>query len=358
MTHRLSRDKVLILSDLIHIIYSDISSPGVWNEIFRLIQQVMPLDGATFRRFDPETHEVREFISVNTESAGVQAYVDYYHRIDPVTPKALAQGLRVFRDIDVIPKAVLVSSEYYIDYVLRYNRLPQVLVTAMGIGSEYRAQLILGRDESRSCFTDEDLKNMKLLEPHLSSALYEAGRQKELEKVKNALCMGIDNLPSAVFIFDKSCKLVHANHQAKSICDSPSLYPAGLYHMVCSAAVDLMMHPDVCKTTANSNSIEISVENREYRLERFLSDTSEYCCINLYDPQEDVHASVRKLCRQRGLSAREEDICRLLVKGSCNRDIAEALGISVYTVKDHVKSILSKMNVSNKNEILQLAINI
>lgn len=50
------------------------------------------------------------------------------------------------------------------------------------------------------------------------------------------------------------------------------------------------------------------------------------------------------------LSPREEDVLRLLARGLSNKLIARALAISESTVKNHVKSILAKMQVRNRTE--------
>jgi len=53
---------------------------------------------------------------------------------------------------------------------------------------------------------------------------------------------------------------------------------------------------------------------------------------------------------QKGLSAREEDVARLLVHGASNKEIARALGIEVVTVKRHVGNILRKLGARNRTQ--------
>jgi transcriptional regulator EpsA len=51
-----------------------------------------------------------------------------------------------------------------------------------------------------------------------------------------------------------------------------------------------------------------------------------------------------------GLSAREREILVSLSRGSSNSDIAEALNISLFTVKNHLKRIFRKIGVSNRTQ--------
>ncbi|MFB7653943.1 MULTISPECIES: response regulator transcription factor [unclassified Streptomyces] len=48
------------------------------------------------------------------------------------------------------------------------------------------------------------------------------------------------------------------------------------------------------------------------------------------------------------LSAREREIARLLADGASNPDMAEALGISAHTVKDHIRGVYAKLGVDNR----------
>ena len=53
---------------------------------------------------------------------------------------------------------------------------------------------------------------------------------------------------------------------------------------------------------------------------------------------------------ERGLTVRESEILRYIAKGCSNEDIAKILGLSLNTVKTHVKSILVNLGVSDRAE--------
>lgn len=56
-----------------------------------------------------------------------------------------------------------------------------------------------------------------------------------------------------------------------------------------------------------------------------------------------------------GLTSREQELLKLLVKGLSNQKIAEELVISETTVKNHLANIFRKMNVSNRTHAAYLA---
>jgi DNA-binding NarL/FixJ family response regulator len=55
------------------------------------------------------------------------------------------------------------------------------------------------------------------------------------------------------------------------------------------------------------------------------------------------------------LTPRETDVLQMLAEGLPNKTIAYRLGISEHTVKFHVSSIFSKLNVSSRTEAVTLA---
>ncbi len=56
------------------------------------------------------------------------------------------------------------------------------------------------------------------------------------------------------------------------------------------------------------------------------------------------------------LTQREREILAEVARGATNREIAEKLNISKYTVKNHVKNILEKLNLDNRTQLARFAI--
>jgi len=62
----------------------------------------------------------------------------------------------------------------------------------------------------------------------------------------------------------------------------------------------------------------------------------------------DFEARDRARERVVALSAREREVLALVATGARNRQIAEELSISEFTVKRHVQNILQKLNLTSR----------
>lgn len=56
------------------------------------------------------------------------------------------------------------------------------------------------------------------------------------------------------------------------------------------------------------------------------------------------------------LTAREVDVLVELARGRANKEIADRLGISEYTTKDHLKSIMAKLRVADRTQAVTAAL--
>ncbi len=55
------------------------------------------------------------------------------------------------------------------------------------------------------------------------------------------------------------------------------------------------------------------------------------------------------------ITSREYDVLKLIVKGYSNQQIADALHISLSTVKTHTSKIFSKLDVKRRTQLVQKA---
>jgi len=71
-------------------------------------------------------------------------------------------------------------------------------------------------------------------------------------------------------------------------------------------------------------------------------------------PQETDKLTWNKFLEEFKISRREEEVIRQLCEGKTNREISDALFISLQTVKDHVYRIYQKTDVKNRVQLINL----
>lgn len=88
---------------------------------------------------------------------------------------------------------------------------------------------------------------------------------------------------------------------------------------------------------------DVSKEEKFYhvKLEVHKRINGNFVKIHTYHPQQE----------DKDITPRQNDIATLVIKGFSNREIADRLGISIYTVKNHKQILFKKINVRNSIEL-------
>jgi len=74
-----------------------------------------------------------------------------------------------------------------------------------------------------------------------------------------------------------------------------------------------------------------------------------------YFPERILQSIAEREARS-GLSAREIEILEMVSRGLTNKEIAEVLGISHYTVRNHINHITAKLQVADRTEAATVAL--
>ncbi len=68
-------------------------------------------------------------------------------------------------------------------------------------------------------------------------------------------------------------------------------------------------------------------------------------------------SGTRRLIQAENLTRREQEVAQLLTEGKINKQIAMALGISEFTVKDHIKKMMVKLKTNTRAGIVSKIFN-
>ena len=222
------------------------------------------------------------------------------------------------------------------------------LFLPLGWHDELRAALVVAehcwgylqlfRAVDQAPFNEHDRQRIARLAPLLGAALRSACVVgKEVEPVR----------PPAVLLLD-------AQGELASQSDGVSSFRAALAGDV-GGAVPHVVH------AVSSRSRSRASQSSTLPVARYRTPQGDWVSVHgcplrsglallLGSPGLNERASLLFLAH--GLTARESEIARLLVRGYANDAIAASLGISLHTTKDHVKAILAKTGAATRADFV------
>ncbi len=185
-----------------------------------------------------------------------------------------------------------------------------------------------------------------------------AARRSELAKL-------LDALPEAVLMYDGAGALVHANPRAAELFGMPGAGGSGaqvrteaqrLAWSMAAAAHRSIAEPngDNGQRTTEAHR-EVRADGRVYRLRGMVTSgwmpggeagVLVTAAFELVNPLTDIELRSRY-----GLSAREIEVARLVASGLSNAEVAEKLGVSYFTARNHVERVLAKLGVGNRARV-------
>ncbi len=351
----LTHEQASIFSDIIHLAHKDILSTEVWTDMQALISKLIPLDVSVAMFYDPSTEKPVRYANNGFDTSAYSDYAEHYFAKEPILPKALAQGTYVWRPEDLVPKKVWEKTEIYADF-LAPQGLKHFMTSIVKSESGVSVWLRLMRSSKSSPFTDRDVQIMRLIQPHLANAYEKAIRNTEIQIVKEAIFASFDRTESPIFIFDEKLRIEYLNSSARALQkqSGEEMDPfLARVTMVVSNIVKSDLRPLSMEGTPSETSLLVG--GRRYAMAMFPihpGGSAVYYAVLASDVMRHVHVACRRAMQAFGLSPREAEICEMLIGGMSNRDIADKMCIAELTVKDHVKSIREKMNVSSRSKIL------
>ncbi|MHB0912827.1 MAG: helix-turn-helix transcriptional regulator [Armatimonadota bacterium] len=326
-----------VFSEIIRLAYEDVRSERAWTDLLALLRRIVPADAAA-AILDVESFSSHPHVIDGFDLELFEAYEKHYHFHDPVAAEARRTSCMVARPTDLVPKEGWESCEIYTGLLLPHG-LPHALTLAFGSPC---VRFHLAR---KTEFTDREVYLLKLIQPHLQQAFLKAKLCEEMEQTVRVIKAGFDQFHRPAFIFDGDASLAHMNRAAVALSKrSEGRVCAGLL-----AAIRKMIGTEEGRVRIS----HLMLERRSYSVEACRVDAGGPVrwFVVVTDLTGNMRNAVWVAADIYGLSPREVEVCTGLVAGMSNKEIAQTLFITEFTVKDHVKRILKKLGVSGRAEI-------
>ncbi|MDD2582219.1 MAG: LuxR C-terminal-related transcriptional regulator [Desulfuromonadaceae bacterium] len=173
--------------------------------------------------------------------------------------------------------------------------------------------------------------------------------------------------PPGVLIFDLNDRLLYSNQEAYVILAARSgketeawSVPDEIFQLCRQLKGVYDTQPDAMQEKASHYPILSVGSGLPYALRALLlgdhggQGNPTHIMVLLERIIERHEVDINKARQEFQLSKREGEVVMHICQGLGNREIAETLFISEYTVKDHIKNIMRKMKAGSRNEIVAL----
>jgi DNA-binding CsgD family transcriptional regulator len=305
--------------------------------------------------------------------AFLNQYADYFWRYDPLYHMQFCNKTKnpVFKTDDIIPYSQMVKLDYYNLFLRPQNLLGELIIRLFSKDNVFGA-ICLQRFKEHPNFNEKDTQKASLLVPYLNNIFETTNRFSRNNEERMLLEQWMESYSEGMILLDSEFKPLYLNSKAKLFCllmngmkekalnedNSVDISIPLIVIQDCMNMKTLQNNSDSIKSH-NNRIINIRPDKRYYlqyfstvlsteklpvpRFIVFLNELSKYGT----GIKEFLNA-VEKL------SEREEIIAQFVAIGLPNKQIADKLCLSPFTVQNHLKSIFEKTGLDSRAKLANL----
>jgi DNA-binding CsgD family transcriptional regulator len=366
-------DEAQDISQLIGSIYDAALDRDLWpSALERSAAFVGGCASALFMKDSArKTHNV--VITWGYDPDYTQRYVEKYVHLDPFTTGQfffeIEQPVSL---VDIMPPEQFRRTRFYEEWVRPQGWIDAIGVTLEKSVTTYSALSFI-RHERHGMADESSRQRAKLLGPHVRRAVL-IGKIIDLHKVEAAaLADTLDGLAAAMFLVEASGRIVHANASGHALlADSCGVMHSKNGKLIAADARADHALQDVFLNAEPGDSLGakgISVPLGERDGERWLAHvlpltsgnrrraaTAYSAVAAVFVRKAAVHAPhpLEVIATTYKLTAAEMRVLMMIVEIGGVPEVAEALGISVPTVRTHLQHIFAKTNTSRQADLVKI----
>jgi len=315
------------------------------------------------------------FATVGMEQRFLDAYRTHFYRMDPWTPFLAMEREGDIQTLDsLLSDSELERTEIYCDWLR-----PQGVFYGFGAilfkseDGELVSSLSSFREKSRGPFRNEELDRIRPLVPHLQRALGIHRRLQSAELRAGAAEEALDRSSSGVILLDERGAPITTNRVADGILaeddglvldrDGPSASSPRqtdeLRGLVSGAAAT-----GAGKGTSPGGVMRLARPSGRPALEAVVTpirressplfDRTAASAIFLAAPDARAECSPEWLRRLYGLTRKEAKVATRIASGMGLREIADALDVTIHTVRGHLKELFRKTGTHRQADLVRV----
>jgi DNA-binding CsgD family transcriptional regulator len=328
--------------ELVRLCHSGLDLPALRAGVLRSLRRLMPVDAAFFATADPETLLFTTAYSEEPLAAAAPLFLDNEFGGEDVNEfAALAAAPAHVSSLDAATSGDRWSSGRYRD-IMRPVGLGDELRVALTTGGDCWGYLCLHRTDHPLGFTPGEAAAVARVGPHIAHAL----RQTML---LHGPAPAADDLRPGVLVLADDLTVVAATPEADALLaqlePAPRLPLPTVVYAVAAALNRDSAVPSTRVRAASGRWLALHASHLDGAGAGGIAVVVEPCA---------PRATVAIRLAAYGLSRREAEVARLVLRGSSTRAISAALHISPHTVQDHLKNVFDKLGVRSRRDLVGL----
>lgn len=334
--------------------YAGLDSVALRTEVARRIAPVVPYGAYSFSTMDPDTGLFTHAVGEGIPEGVIRAYIEVLYPEE--------QAMRVL-DRARIGETVTTSTSDLFTELIHAQGVGHELNTILCTGGGLWGDLCLLRDSRSAAYTEREMRFMRRIAPHVARGLRTAATLDAAGPC--ALSLSTDALETnrsapGVVVLDTRNRVTLRSQTASAHLED--LADVGIstgekpYALVSAMA---LLHARCRGANASEAPGDAALRvrgrsGRWYTLRACLSepDTSAECSTIVTIEPVAPGEVAPILTRLYGLSPREREIVALVARGESTKAVAARLGLSVYTVQDHLDNACEKIGVRGRKALL------
>lgn len=364
MVSLLNNDELFRLNQLFAGLYEDENYQKSFMVFLENLKELVKFQKGDvyFYKNEGEHINFEDFIFVDWGDGYLDRYINEYADIDDALPIVSLKQPVMFRSSDVFIPDERMKTKYYNELLLPAGMQHSIEGNIYMGDDGYVAGIGIHRPDELGDFSPRDLEIMKLSRPHLVNVARKfLDRRSEID----AYALGLTALNEieqfGIVVFGSNFAIEESNLTRNGV-----MRQENLGEMVRSLVTMCKSLHDRMRGGASSEEPEdnkvssrITIGHDYYYAEiiyKEISPGSGKYIATVYDHNKIFERFIDEIRTRFGLTEREFEILKCVMKGMNNAEIGRELFISVPTVKKHLTNIYQKLGIEGKHQILSVII--
>lgn len=337
----------------------------LYNRALPMLQRVLRADSvALFEWSDENDRPFRGVTSHDLPADALSMWTRDFQAIDPLLKHCSAQVKgqmeRIILSSDVVPRREFVQTRFYREFLAPFS-IHHIMQVGLydGQGDPF-AILRFHRSQEAPAFSARAVYLAELAAPHFSDALLRLRAGQSLAESNFVVELMLSgSAEEGVALLDRRLNILYASPLAEEIIENDPAN-SGETPVDRSAWAEVLrrckrLRRETGGLASTSATVELDTyagtREIEVRYLRGDGEESEGQFVVKFGA-ETKSPTCRKRLSGYGITRREGDIVRLVVRGFTNAEIAEQLCISLRTVENHLRSLYSKVGVNSRTGLV------